>query len=82
MKMNCVQDFKPGDVLIGLQQVLGIMGISKSQIYRLTAEDIFPSPIKIGKHRVAWIEAEVHAYLTQRIQQRNKKYFNNGENYV
>ena len=72
--MEYKKEFQPGDVLLGLKLVLKIVGISKAQIYRLVADGVFPRPLKIGKHRVAWVEAEVHAYLTARIQQRNQKY--------
>lgn len=60
--------------LLSLIEVIDIVGISKSRIYSLMALNLFPRPIKCGIHRVSWLEPEIDAYITQKIEERNKKY--------
>lgn len=79
--MNCKDTFHHGDILLSLPQVLGVVGVSKATLYRHIAEGAFPRPIRVGQHRVSWIEAEVHGYLTQRIQERNEALQGGGGNH-
>jgi prophage regulatory protein len=54
--------------IIRLPQVCSITGLRRSMIYRLEAEQGFPSRIKIGIRAVGWIESEVQAWVTQRVE--------------
>ena len=45
---------------------------SKIQLWRLWKAKKFPAPIKIGKARNAWVEAEVDAWIAERIRARDE----------
>lgn len=55
--------------LIKRPQVQAITALCRSSIYRLIAENKFPKPIKTGTRSVAWIEAEVIAWVENKIEQ-------------
>lgn len=40
--------------------------LSEPSIYRLMKQGVFPRPIKIGNRAVAWIAAEVEAFISSR----------------
>ena len=42
-------------------------GLSKSQIHRLVGEMGFPNPVRLSKRAVAWVAADVEAWLQDRI---------------
>jgi prophage regulatory protein len=54
--------------LLRLPQVIDTTGLSKTTIYALQAEGDFPMRVKITAHSVAWVEEEVQAWLTARIE--------------
>lgn len=45
------------------------VSLSKSAIYERIADEQFPKPINLGGRAVGWIEAEIDAWLADRIQQ-------------
>lgn len=45
--------------LIRLKDVLRIIGLSRSQLYKMQQAGLFPHSIKLSKRAVAWREAEV-----------------------
>lgn len=52
--------------LISLPRVREITSLGKSTIYRLIDSGDFPRPIKITDRRVAWREADLAGWLSQR----------------
>ena len=42
-------------------------GLSRSKIYDLVAREQFPRPIKIGARAVGWVEADIAAWINQKI---------------
>ena len=46
-------------------------GLSRSTIYLAIKKGTFPKPVKLGERSVGWVEAEVDAWLENRIQQRD-----------
>ena len=58
--------------LIRLPQVLGIVACSKTEVYRLIRAGKFPKPVPLGARSSAWILAEVHAFVADRIAEREK----------
>jgi prophage regulatory protein len=61
--------------ILRMKDVQPLVGLSKSYIYRLGKEGRFPKPISImpnGKS-VGWVEHEIHAWLEQRIAERNQE---------
>lgn len=57
--------------ILRLAQVINITGLGKTKIYELQEED-FPQRVHITSHCVGWIEAEVQAWLAQRVQASRK----------
>lgn len=55
--------------ILRLRQVCEVTGFGKSMIYQMEAETRFPKRIKIGTRAVGWIEGEVRAWLSRRIQE-------------
>lgn len=53
--------------LIRLSEVQRRTGYSKAWIYRLISQQRFPSAIKIGTRSIAFIEAEIDAWIEKRI---------------
>ena len=54
--------------LIRMPEVIGKTGLSRSTIYLLSSEDLFPPSRKIGHRAVAWIESEVDEWMQARPQ--------------
>ena len=54
--------------MLRLAQVIDMTGLGKTKIYELQAEGSFPMRVKITAHSVGWIEDEVQAWLTRRVQ--------------
>lgn len=53
--------------LIRLPEVKARTALSRSTIYKRVADGSFPPPIKLGERAVGWIEAEVEAWLAEKI---------------
>jgi predicted DNA-binding transcriptional regulator AlpA len=51
------------DRLLTMKAVVGITSWSRTSINRLVQEGRFPSPLKIGKQKIAFREAEIRAYV-------------------
>jgi prophage regulatory protein len=51
--------------LLKLPDVLAQTSMSKTSLYREIAAGRFPKPCRIGAKRVAWVEAEVTAWVEQ-----------------
>lgn len=56
--------------LLRLHQVMEMTGLRKTKIYELDAEGVFPRRVRITAHSVGWVEAEVQAWLAQRVESR------------
>lgn len=57
----------PGHTLLRLPDVKARTGLSRSTIYLKIAQGAFPAPIALGVRSVAWIEAEIDAWIAKRI---------------
>jgi prophage regulatory protein len=55
--------------LIRLPEVRQRVPLSRSMIYLLILRGEFPKPVRLGLRSVAWIAAEVEAWIAARIQQ-------------
>jgi prophage regulatory protein len=53
--------------MLRLSQVAAITGLSKTKIYQLQIQGDFPMRVQLSPRRVAWVEAEVQAWLAARI---------------
>ena len=53
--------------ILRLKEVCKIVGLGRSFVYRLQAENRFPHSIKIGARAVGWLEDEVRKWLADKI---------------
>jgi prophage regulatory protein len=54
--------------MLRIAQVLALTGLGKTKIYELQAQGDFPMRVQLTPKRVAWVEAEVQAWLAARIE--------------
>ena len=53
--------------LIRLKEVMHCSGLARSTIYKYVAAGIFPKPVPLGGRAVAWVQAEVDAWIDSKI---------------
>ena len=53
--------------MLRFQTVKARTGLSRSTLYLRISRGTFPAPVSLGGRAVGWIEAEVNAWLTDRI---------------
>jgi prophage regulatory protein len=53
--------------MLRLRDVEECVGFSRSALYRAMDDDGFPRPVRIGRRAVAWVEAEVQAWLDAKL---------------
>jgi prophage regulatory protein len=51
-----------------LPQIKQRTGLSRSSIYAKIGRGEFPSPIRLGPRAVGWLDSEIEAWITQRVQ--------------
>lgn len=49
------------------RQVEQRVGLKRSTIYELLAANDFPRPVRLGARSVGWVEAEISAWLRDRV---------------
>lgn len=42
------------------------VGLSRSTIYHLISQDLFPAPIKLGKRAVGWRVSDIETWINER----------------
>lgn len=47
-------------------------GLSRSSIYKMMDEGVFPAQVHLGPMTVAWVEAEILAWIEARIAARDR----------
>lgn len=62
---------QPIPTLLRLPEVLRITGLSDSALWRQTVAGTFPRPVKLSERSSAWVEAEVRAWVANRIAERD-----------
>lgn len=60
--------------LLRIKQVQQITGLSKSYIYQLCNQNLFPKSIQLvtGGSSVAWVESEILEWIDSRIKARDE----------
>lgn len=66
-----VEPILPGNRLLRRRDVELKTGKSRSAIYAGISNGTFPAPVAIGDRSVAWLEAEVDAWIAARLHERN-----------
>jgi prophage regulatory protein len=58
--------------LVSKRELKTVLGIpySPQHIARLEAAGLFPKRIRLGQNRVAWVQAEVEAWIDERLAHR------------
>jgi prophage regulatory protein len=56
----------PGELLWNIKTVIHKTGLSRATIYRYVERNLFPPRRRIGPNRVAWLAAEVVAWVESR----------------
>lgn len=58
--------------ILRLPEVKQKTGQSRSTIYDKVQRGEFPAPVKLGERAVGWVEAEVEAWVKDRITARDR----------
>jgi len=53
--------------ILRLPTVKDLTGLSRSTIYLRITKNEFPAPISLGGRAVGWVEADVNAWLSEKI---------------
>lgn len=56
-----------------LNDVKALTGLGRSTIYKYIKLGAFPDAVKLGGRSVAWVEAEVLAWIAERIRERDQQ---------
>lgn len=56
--------------LLNARTVAMRLSVSKATLYRLVRDHDFPSPVRLGKGRSAWLEHEVDLWITRQAEVR------------
>ena len=59
------------ELFIRLPEVRQRVGMSKSQIYKLIAQDQFPKPVKVSRRISCWVVAEIEQWVQEQIDGRD-----------
>lgn len=59
--------------LIKLNDVTAMTGLSKSHLYALAQQGVFPKQVKLTERSSAWVESEVQEWIEVRIAQRDQE---------
>lgn len=53
--------------MIRLPEVCRRLSVSRSTIYLMMAQGLFPKSVPVSARSVAWIESEVDAYISSKV---------------
>lgn len=53
--------------ILRLSEVKNKTGMACSSIYSMIANTTFPSPIKLSKRSVGWLETEIDQWIAERV---------------
>ncbi len=58
-------------IIIRMREVLRMVGLSRSTIYKRMDKGTFPAAVPLGEVAVGWLRSEVEQWITERIGERN-----------
>ena len=61
------------ELFIRLPAVLQKVAMSKSQIYKLIAQDQFPIPVKVSRRISCWVTLDIDDWIEKKIKQRDEE---------
>lgn len=53
--------------LIRIKKVMEMTGLSRSTIYKMMAQKLFPHSIQLGIRAVAWIDSDVQDWIDEHV---------------
>src|SRR5690349_3150934 len=59
-------------MLIRIAEVENMVGLTRSEIYRLVREGDFPKQVPFGLRAVAWVRTEVEGWVRRKIAERDE----------
>jgi prophage regulatory protein len=68
--MSSQSNTAPVDRFLRIGEVVEIVGLSRSEVYRLIGRDAFPAPVKLNDRRNApafWVAREVQQWMHTRV---------------
>ncbi len=58
--------------ILRLPEVLERTGLSRSMLYKLMDQGMFPASVKIGMRATGWVDQEIDEWIETRIMERKK----------
>ena len=52
--------------ILRLHDVLRLIGVSRSTIYKWVGVGVFPPPVKLGARAVGWRQSDIYQWLAER----------------
>ena len=49
------------------KDVEAMIGLSRSTIYKLISQEMFPKPVQLGRRAVGWRLSDIEAWLNTRV---------------
>lgn len=59
--------------ILRLPRVMDRVGFSRSTIYDFVSKGGFPQPVKIGARAVGWLDSEVDAWISERLEETKRR---------
>jgi len=59
--------------MLRLGEVESRTGLRRATIYKRAKEGSFPRPVSLGKNSSGWVEAEINAWLAERVAARDAR---------
>ncbi|WP_133468280.1 helix-turn-helix transcriptional regulator [Paraglaciecola marina] len=66
-------DIKPQNEIIKLNDVMKLIPYSRTSIYRLMTEGVFPKSVNLGSRSVFWIKSDIEDYIQTSIDNSKKE---------
>lgn len=58
--------------ILRLRTVLTRTGLSRSMLYMLLRDGLFPKTINLGPHAGGWLESEIDSWIESRVKESRK----------
>lgn len=70
MKTRTEKEVEKSERLIDREELLHMVPYTIQHIYRKEKEGTFPRRVRLGANRVAWVQSEVLAWISERMAER------------
>lgn len=67
-----IPEIQPGERFVRMPEVVSMVGLKTSTIYRLQADALFPQSVPLPGGRRAWLESEIRKFMQERIDMREE----------